>query len=156
MKKVFFLILILALAALAWWYYASSQKTSTSNLAAGSAAEDGGQTLPPGSSMETGTIDPSVFASTTPDTFTVRAYDYGFSPSSLSVKKGDHVVVTLTDAGGLHDFVIDEMNVKTSRLDTSASTTIEFDATKAGTFQYYSSVGNDRANGMWGNITVTP
>jgi nitrosocyanin len=114
-------------------------------------SETASTTFPPGTSMETGTVET---ATTTEDDFTVNGFNFGYSPNSLTVKKGDHVKITFVNTGGLHDFHIDEFNVATPRIGTDASTTVEFDATKAGTFQYYCSVGNHRAMGMWGTLNV--
>jgi cytochrome c oxidase subunit 2 len=95
-------------------------------------------------------------ATTSEEDIAVSAFNYGYTPSVITVKKGEHVKITLTDTGGLHDFIIDEFNAKTPRIETGATTSVEFDANLAGTFQYYSSFGNDRANGMWGTIIVAP
>lgn len=146
------IIIIVALVLLGGWYYYSAVRTPhspTPSLVATSSPVT--QTVPPGEGMETGTLPAS-----SEKEFTVSAYNFGFTPSTLSVKKGDHVKITLANTGGMHDFKIDEFNVVTPRIGTGASTTVEFDATKAGVFQYYCSVGNHRAMGMWGTLTVTP
>ena len=86
--------------------------------------------------------------------FTVTGSNYAFAPKTLSVNKGDTVKITFTNAGGMHDFVIDEFNVKTERLESGDSTTVTFVADKTGSFQYYCSVGKHRSMGMWGTLTV--
>ena len=50
--------------------------------------------------------------------FTVSAQNYSFTPSTLTVNKGDRVRITFTNSGGTHDFVLDEFNVKTSKWKT--------------------------------------
>ncbi len=147
------IVIILLVLAGGWYYYASVQPQAPSqtdqNTNVTPALDTGTATLPPGG-METGTI-PDI-----PEKeFIVSAYNFGFNPKEITVEKGDHVKITLMNAGGVHDFVIDEFNVKTSRIETGASTTVEFDADKAGTFQYYCSVSNHRATGMWGTLVVT-
>lgn len=86
--------------------------------------------------------------------FTVTGSSFKFAPATLSVKKGDTVKITFINSGGTHDLVIDEFNVKTAVLASGKSETVEFVANKVGTFDYYCSVGNHRAMGMVGTLTV--
>jgi nitrosocyanin len=87
--------------------------------------------------------------------FTVTGKNFAFSPSPLAVKKGDMVKITFQNTGGVHDFVLDEFNVKTSQIQDGKSVTVEFVADKAGSFEYYCSVGNHRAMGMKGTLVVS-
>ncbi len=86
--------------------------------------------------------------------FTVTGQNFSFAPSTLSVKKGDHVKITFKNAGGFHDLKIDEFKVATHQIKTGEEETIEFIADKTGSFQYYCSVGSHRQMGMWGTLTV--
>ncbi len=85
--------------------------------------------------------------------FTVTGSSFKFDPATLTVSKGDKVKVTFKSAGGLHDFVIDEFNVKSKTIG-SGQDVVEFTADKSGSFNYYCSVGNHRAMGMQGTLTV--
>ncbi len=87
-------------------------------------------------------------------TFTVTGSNFAFSPAEIRVKKGDTVKVTFTSSGGIHDFVIDELNVKTNRVASGQSETVTFTANKVGTFEYYCSVGSHRVMGMVGKLVV--
>ena len=87
--------------------------------------------------------------------FTVTGSSFKFSPSTITVKKGDTVRVTFKDSGGpLHNFKIDEFDVATSQLGDEETEEVEFVADKSGTFEYYCSVGNHRAMGMVGKLVV--
>lgn len=86
--------------------------------------------------------------------FSVDAVPYSFSPSSMTVNKGDTVKITLKNKQGTHDLKIDEFKVGTRTLSAGEEQTITFVADKAGSFQYYCSIGNHRAMGMWGTLTV--
>ncbi|MSR71723.1 MAG: hypothetical protein EXS50_03665 [Candidatus Taylorbacteria bacterium] len=86
--------------------------------------------------------------------FEITATDYAFSPKTITVKKGDTVKITLKNTAGFHDFKIDEFNASTSRVNEGKNATVQFVADKAGTFQYYCSVGKHRSMGMWGIIIV--
>ncbi|MEK7176828.1 MAG: plastocyanin/azurin family copper-binding protein [Patescibacteria group bacterium] len=86
--------------------------------------------------------------------FTVDNEMFSFKPSSLTVNKGDTVKITFRNTGGTHDLKIDEFKAATRLLSTGEQQTITFVADKAGSFEYYCSVGNHRAQGMWGTLTV--
>jgi cytochrome c oxidase subunit 2 len=86
---------------------------------------------------------------------TVEGGAFYFKPNEIRVKQGQKVTVTLTNAGGMHDFVIDELNVKSEMIDGAGSTTtVEFTPDKKGTFEFYCSVGNHRQMGMKGTLIV--
>jgi plastocyanin len=85
---------------------------------------------------------------------TVEASNYKFAPTTLKVKKGDTVVINFKNSQGMHDFVIDEFEVKTSQLGEDEEEEVEFVASKTGTFEYYCSVGTHRKMGMVGKLIV--
>lgn len=72
----------------------------------------------------------------------------------IRVKKGDKVRVEFTSVDGFHDWVVDEFDAATKRVQTDGTTFVEFVADKKGTFEYYCSVGQHRANGMRGQLIV--
>jgi heme/copper-type cytochrome/quinol oxidase subunit 2 len=72
----------------------------------------------------------------------------------MKVKVGQKIKIEFTSTEGFHDFVIDELNAKTDRVNSGGSTSVEFVADKAGTFSYYCSVGKHRAAGMEGTFIV--
>ncbi len=91
--------------------------------------------------------------------FDLEGYNYrfemdGVEAPELGVKQGDRVRIVLTSADGFHDWVIDEFNAATDRVSTGQTASVEFVADKKGTFEYYCSVGNHRANGMYGTFVV--
>lgn len=86
--------------------------------------------------------------------FSISAAPFSFSPSTMTVNKGDTVKITVKNTKGTHDFKIDEFNASTRLLNTGETQTITFVADKTGTFDYYCSVGSHRAMGMVGKLTV--
>lgn len=78
----------------------------------------------------------------------------GTEGPDLIVKQGDKVRIELTSADGYHDWVVDEFDAATKKVNTGESTSVEFVADQAGTFEYYCSVGEHRASGMRGNLIV--
>ncbi len=90
--------------------------------------------------------------------FTMTAYydakGVWFSLKEITVKKGDHVRVKVTNTAGVHNFTLDEFNIA-KNLPLNQEMTIDFTADKAGTFQYYCSIPGHRAAGQVGTFTVT-
>ena len=72
----------------------------------------------------------------------------------LTVNQGDNVRIEFTSGQGFHDFVIDELNARTERVNDDSSTSVEFIADKKGTFEYYCSVGTHRQIGMKGKFII--
>jgi len=86
--------------------------------------------------------------------FVVTGTNFSFSPSEIRVKKGDKVRIVFRNAGGVHNWRIDEFSAATSVIREGGETTVEFIADKAGEFEYYCEVGNHRALGMVGRLIV--
>jgi nitrosocyanin len=86
---------------------------------------------------------------------TMDAGSFYYSVKSIAVKKGQKVKITMTSKDMMHDFNIDELNVHMPTTKAGETNTIEFTADKAGTFEYYCSVGQHRKMGQVGKITVT-
>ncbi len=86
--------------------------------------------------------------------FTIDSFMFGYSDTELRVKEGQTVTINLTSSGGMHDFVIDELDVATTRITTGGSTSVTFVADQKGTFEFYCSVMQHRANGMVGTFIV--
>lgn len=86
--------------------------------------------------------------------FTIDTFNFGYSIPEIKIRKGQKVTITLTNSGGTHDFVIDELGVDSGKIVTGESVTFDFVANEAGEFEYYCSVGNHRAQGMIGKIII--
>ena len=84
----------------------------------------------------------------------VKAENFKFVPDQMAVNQGDTVTITFTNTQGLHDFTIDEFKVKSKTLEAGETEEITFVADKKGTFEFYCSIGQHRAMGMVGTITV--
>jgi heme/copper-type cytochrome/quinol oxidase subunit 2 len=72
----------------------------------------------------------------------------------IKVKIGEKIKIEFTSTEGFHDFVIDELEAKTDKVNSGGSTSVEFVANQAGTFSYYCSVGKHRDFGMEGTFIV--
>lgn len=67
------------------------------------------------------------------------AKQFEFSPSTINVKKGDHVKIILTSMDTTHGFSIPEFNVN-KQVSPGSTSVIEFNADKSGTFEFHCSV----------------
>jgi plastocyanin len=86
--------------------------------------------------------------------FDITGGNFYFSPNEMTVNKGDKVTITFSNAGGIHDFVIDEFKAKTETIETGETSTVTFVANKAGSFQFYCSVPGHLQKGMKGTLIV--
>ncbi|MFT5036933.1 MAG: plastocyanin [Candidatus Azotimanducaceae bacterium] len=80
--------------------------------------------------------------------------NFAYDTEEIIVNKGDEVTINFSSAGGFHDWVIDEFDVATQRIDTGEETSITFVADTVGTFEYYCTVGDHREKGQVGYLTV--
>ncbi len=88
-------------------------------------------------------------------TITIEAGAFYYKPSSITVKKGEKVKVVLNSKDMMHNFVVDELGITAPITKGGETSTFEFTADKAGTFEYYCSVGQHRKNGQVGTLVVT-
>jgi plastocyanin len=95
-------------------------------------------------------------AEPTNQVFTLDSFSYGYSEEEIRVKQGDTVTINLTNSAGFHDWVVDEFAAATEKIGAGETTSVTFVADKAGTFEYYCSVGSHRQQGMVGNLVVEP
>ncbi len=84
----------------------------------------------------------------------VKGSPFKFEPSEIRVKKGETVTIVFTNEKGMHDWVVDEFNARTKVINGGETDTVQLTPDKAGTFEFYCSVGNHRAMGMKGNLIV--
>jgi len=88
--------------------------------------------------------------------FEVEGKPFEFSVKEIKVKEGDRVRLTFKNTEGMHDLVVEGLDVRTKQIAAGESDTVEFVANKKGTFEYYCSVGNGfhRQQGMVGKLMV--
>ncbi len=85
---------------------------------------------------------------------TISSSNFKYTPSLINVNKGDKVKITLKNNGGMHDLFIDSYDVKTKVIESGQEDSIEFIADKAGTFDFWCTIGNHKAMGMVGKLVV--
>lgn len=87
-------------------------------------------------------------------TIEIEAGSFYYKPNTIEVNKGQKVKIVMKSVSMMHDFVVDELGVKLPIVKNGDTGTIEFTADKVGSFEYYCSVGQHRANGQVGTLTV--
>ncbi len=130
----------LVLLALAIMFFASCGRESNDSLPAEYPA-DYGRT-------------PDVVFSITSES-NYRFQKNGHENPDLVVNEGDLVRVEFTNNDSMpHNWVVDEFNAATETINQGGQASVEFVADSRGTFEYYCSVGQHRAMGMYGNLIV--
>ena len=84
----------------------------------------------------------------------VEGGSFYYKPNEIRIKAGEKVKITLNSVDMMHDFVIDELNVRTPIIKSGETTSIEFSVEEPGEYEFYCSVGQHRANGMFGKLIV--
>lgn len=84
----------------------------------------------------------------------MEAGSFYYKPNAIEVSKGQKVKIVMKAVSMMHDFNIDELGVKMPIVKNGETGTVEFTADKVGSFEYYCSVGQHRANGQVGTLTV--
>lgn len=118
--------------------------------------QQGGMTQTEPTEAMTTEVSPTAGEAMTEDavTFDLEGGAFYYKPNELRVKKGQKVTINFKAVDLMHDFVVDELSVKSDTIKGGESTTFEFTPDKAGTFEFYCSVGQHRANGMVGKLIV--
>ncbi len=78
----------------------------------------------------------------------------GEETPTLRVNEGDTVRIELSAIDMPHDWVVDELAVRTEIFAPGSSGFVEFVANQKGTFEYYCSVGSHKAMGMTGTLII--
>ena len=109
--------------------------------------------LQPQSQSQTSTSSQAV-AIEADRTIDISASNFTYDKKEIRVKKGEKIAIKFTNGEGFHDFVIDELNVRTQRIPEGQSETALIPTDKVGTYAYYCSVGSHRAQGMEGQLII--
>lgn len=147
-SKVLIIIAIVLVAAIAGYLYITSQ-----NAPATSELQENMESIQEDVTDDAMMEDESMMQEVT--TIDMTGEDFSFDPSEITVKKGETVKIVLNAVDMPHDFVVDELDVRTEIAQPGETVEVEFTPTEAGEYEYYCSVGNHRAQGMVGTLTVT-
>jgi heme/copper-type cytochrome/quinol oxidase subunit 2 len=151
MIPIAIVVIVLILVAVGYFLLKSRQNSNTEGMVQGeSVTSESMDELP----SSTDSMSEDSEAMSDAEVINVEGGLYYFKPNEITVKKGQRVKIVLTSVEGMHDFVLDEFNVKSSRVQAGQTTEVEFTPDKTGTFEFYCSVANHRALGMKGSLVV--
>jgi plastocyanin len=86
---------------------------------------------------------------------TVEAREFAFSPSAITLKKGQPAEITFKNMGTLtHNLTISALNIKTKTIQPGEQDTIQFTPDKTGQFTFMCTVPGHADKGMKGTLTV--
>jgi len=86
---------------------------------------------------------------------TVSGTEFRFNPSEITVSAGERVRIIFKNEGRvIHDFVIENLGIRTKVIREGQTDTIEFEAPQPGTYIFYCSVSGHREAGMEGRLIV--
>jgi len=152
-----YLIAIIALVAIGGGYYFMNINKSNAPInTEGSTTKENTQsptqltnetpmktvTLPPTGNSTADTIATNV------KTINMEAGAFYFKPNKITVKKGDTIKIVFKSVDMMHNFYLDEFNIKGPIVKGGNSDTFEFVANKVGSFEFYCNVGKHRAQGQ--------
>jgi len=133
----------------------ANQKTDGS-VATGNDSMSAGDSMPAGDSMAVGNSmqgEDSMHASDV-KSFDMIAKQFEFVPGTITVKKGDTVKLTITSTDVEHGITIPEFGVNQT-IPAGQTATVEFVASKAGTFEFHCNVFCGEGHGeMKGKLVV--
>lgn len=96
-----------------------------------------------------------VEVSVEPRVIAVSGDEYSFSPSSITVNKGEKVKVVFTNIGqNRHNWVISGLNLSTRAIGSNETDTLEFTADATGSYEVFCSIAGHKEAGMVGSLTV--
>lgn len=143
------IIIMLILGMVGWMVWlgmdkkvSNSEKTQTA------------QQFQPSAAAKPTAADNTALANSEVKTVNVEAGSFYYKPNEIQVKKGQKVKIVMHAVSMMHDFNIDELNVHMPIVKNGETGTVEFTTDKAGTFEYYCSVGQHRKMGQVGKLIV--
>lgn len=141
------LVVVVVLVVIGWYLMNRSQKTAVTPS-------------PEATPMASNSASPKASASDSAmmgkmTELKVSGGDFSFTPSNLSVKAGEKVMITFQNNGKFpHNLTIDKLGIATKTIGPGQSDTVEFTPDQKGTFAIYCSVDAHRQKGMEGTIQV--
>jgi plastocyanin len=86
---------------------------------------------------------------------TVEAKEFAFTPSTITLKKGQPAQITFKNMGAFpHNLTIADLNVKTKTIQPGEQDIIQFTPDKTGQFTFMCTVPGHADKGMKGTLTV--
>ncbi len=86
---------------------------------------------------------------------TVEGSEFAFTPSAITLKKGEQAEITFKNIGAFpHNLTVSALNVKTKTIMPGEQDTVTFTPDKTGQFAFLCTVPGHADKGMKGTLTV--
>lgn len=86
---------------------------------------------------------------------TTQMSEFKFEPATSTVRQGQSVTVTLRNTGSVqHDWVVQELNASSPKVQPGQTGRVEFTPTRAGTFKIVCTEPGHEQGGMVGQLVV--
>jgi len=156
MKNILLIGTVIVLVGGAWYYFSSTQTTPPTEQEQSERMMEPTENIQPeAQAPDDETITAPVEATEVDiKVFTISGTNFAYDLSEIVVQEGDTVTINFESADGFHDWVVDEFSAATAKVRPGTPTSVTFIADKAGTYEYYCSVGSHRSNGMVGTLIV--
>lgn len=148
MKYIIALIVAVLILGGAWYLFGGTADTPAESMDESMHEEEMPQDTGPNDAAADIVVDENAVV------IDISGQNFSYDQTEIRVKEGDTVVINFTSTDGFHDWVVDEFDAKTARVSTGNTTSVAFVADKAGTYEYYCSVGTHRQQGMVGTLIV--
>ena len=151
------IVVYLVIAAVVYgaFYYFVLAKKGGGSVYTQPAATQTQTTTPTTAAAQPTTTTTNTTTNAVMENITVTGTEYAFTPSTITVKKGEVVKLTFKNAGTYpHNFTLADLNVKTKTIQPGQQDTITFTPTKTGSFAYICTVPGHADRGMKGTLTV--
>lgn len=132
----------------------SEDQTSATNTLPTTSQNNTIQNQQPTSGSVAGEMDEANANSAEARIIEVEGGAFYYKPNEIRVKTGEKVKIVMNSVDMMHDFVIDELNVKMPVIRAGNTGTVEFVAEQPGVYEFYCSVGQHRAQGQIGTLIV--
>jgi heme/copper-type cytochrome/quinol oxidase subunit 2 len=148
-----YIVLALAIVFVGGYLYMNQSRQNTKTTTANNVSNETTTQAMPANGSD---VDETVVMGAVEDIKVVEVVggSFYFKPNEIVVKKGEKVKIVLNSADMMHDFVVDELAIKSSIVKSGETGEVEFIATEAGEYEFYCSVGNHKAMGMVGTLIV--
>lgn len=150
------LILYIVLAAVIYgliYYFVFSKMNGYTNTPVGNGYASPTVTTTVTTQPSTSSASPTSTTSTVD--VTVSGREFAFTPSVITVKKGQPIQLTFKNEGQYpHNLTISDLNVKTKTIQSGQQDTITFTPSTTGSFTYLCTVPGHADRGMKGTLIV--
>lgn len=154
---VLMIVIVIAVVAVIGVYFLISNQNSSTPTVENQDSQTQDSAMTPEENMEStdsGSMQ-NVMDEKTVKNIDVEGTDFAYTPSTIEVSAGDFVHLVFTNKGKYpHDLAIPDLDMTTKTINPGESDSIDFTASKAGSYSFYCTVDSHKDKGMVGTLNV--